>query len=392
MEQSISEADKENISNLFGACRLGHLQEAITILDELNSKIGDINNLRDVYNNDKIDPIWEKDTPLIAASRFGHIDVVMELLRRGSNANSMNKNNDTALMVAADNGHSDVVKELLKISDIQVDRHNPKRAKTASMIAFDKGNYEIVEELLRHGANIEYLENSIVEYIKVGNIDKVIKCLEYGVNLKTIYGDKSDTLLIVAIKKRNLDIVNLLVNKGSDLRAKNSDGDTPLIMASRRNSIEIVSYLLKTPINLNDKNDKNEDGFTALMYAANNGRSDIVSILIDNGSNIDLKNDTGDTALILAARRGHIDVVNVLIGKGANVFARDSQGRDAEYFARVNHHDQIAHILESKKTYYRLQDMSPQRRKGGNKKTNKKKKKKKKNKRNSKKNNYRILS
>ena len=52
------------------------------------------------------------NTPLIAAARFGHNDVVTALLIAKADMNIKNDEGKTALMLAAENGHDETVRTL----------------------------------------------------------------------------------------------------------------------------------------------------------------------------------------------------------------------------------------------------------------------------------------
>ena len=93
------------------------------------------------------------------------------------------------------------------------------------------------------------------------------------------------------------------------INAKNNDGDTALILASRCIHINIVKLLLKFKAN---SNVKNNDGYTALTLASINGYTDIVKILLKNKANIDAKTNDGYTALMFASFNEHKDIVKLL--------------------------------------------------------------------------------
>ncbi|MCI5146631.1 MAG: ankyrin repeat domain-containing protein, partial [Candidatus Electrothrix sp. AR3] len=109
----------------------------------------------------------------------------------------------------------------------------------------------------------------------------------------------------------NTAAVQALVEKGADLNAQNSYGDTPLMIAARYGYIDIIQVLLNKGA---DVDTKNKSDWTALMLAARYNHADIVQALLDKGADIDLKNKDGWTALSLAEKKGHNDVLQVLSG------------------------------------------------------------------------------
>jgi ankyrin repeat protein len=91
------------------------------------------------------------------------------------------------------------------------------------------------------------------------------------------------TALAYAIKKKNIDIVKYLLNKGANVNAKsNEEGFTPLMTATVLGSAEIVKLLLATKHI--DINAKDKDGLTAMMYAKKTGYFEIASLLKRTGA------------------------------------------------------------------------------------------------------------
>ncbi|MCD4784455.1 MAG: ankyrin repeat domain-containing protein [Candidatus Eremiobacteraeota bacterium] len=114
-------------------------------------------------------------------------------------------------------------------------------------------------------------------------------------------------------------MINLLVNMGADVNAKDKEGNTPLHLAGDRAIAEIL-VKKKAKINL-DGHHK----WSALMKAASGGKVGIVEFLLDNGADMEHKATSGCTALIISAMEGKVEVVKILISKGAdlNVISKD---------------------------------------------------------------------
>ncbi|KAL7940378.1 hypothetical protein V8C42DRAFT_362745 [Trichoderma barbatum] len=86
---------------------------------------------------------------------------------------------------------------------------------------------------------------------------------------------------------------------------------------------EIVELLLDGGTNATVVN---EDGWMPLHAAVSKGYVDVVRLLLDMGKvDVDSKNDDGWTSLRLAAEREHEDIVQLLLKKGANTDAVTSQ-------------------------------------------------------------------
>jgi ankyrin repeat protein len=142
-----------------------------------------------------------------------------------------------------------------------------------------------------------------------------------------------DQELFEAAAESNLPEVSRLLSVGADIEAKDSDGDTPLIVASIRGRVHVLQALREHGA---DFEATNNNGLTPLHSACLNGQLAVVIELSPNdstgkrksraGANIEAKNDTGDTPLIYAAMMGHSPIVKALLAVGANILAANNQG------------------------------------------------------------------
>ena len=121
------------------------------------------------------------------------------------------------------------------------------------------------------------------------------------------------TPLMVASKNGHTEIVQLLLEKGAYVNAKDNYGETALMLAAANGRTEIVQLLLEKGA---DVNAKNEYGRTALMYALGNYRTEIIQLLLEKGADVNAKNKYGSTALMFAASNGRTEIVQILLEKG----------------------------------------------------------------------------
>jgi bla regulator protein blaR1 len=162
-------------------------------------------------------------TPLIAASREGHLEMVTLLLDRGAKPNIGVTGDGNALLNAAREGHQAVVLLLLdRGADINLGVEGDGNA---LIMASGEGLGEIVALLLDRGADIH----------------------------KVVAGDEN--AIIKACEQGQLDTVKLLVARGADInssvRVERSEGGkiveeirTPLSMARKGRHQAVVDYLL----------------------------------------------------------------------------------------------------------------------------------------------------
>ena len=133
-----------------------------------------------------------------------------------------------------------------------------------------------------------YTPKDVYKFAKDGNVDELIIALNQGNNstnwYKDVY-DRGNTALHWAAKKGNMNIVEILLDRGIEINSKTNDGETALHIAASSGNMNIVEILLDRGIDINSKDN---DGWTALHWAASNGDMNIVEILLDRGIDINL--------------------------------------------------------------------------------------------------------
>lgn len=134
------------------------------------------------------------------------------------------------------------------------------------------GNKELVRAAMEKGADINYLDNTVV----------------------IAAGDKPD----------DPKYANIVVS-----------GDGALHKAAEKGHVEVVKLLFFLSADLELQN---RLGSTALHRAVSNNRLETVQFLLSKGARIDASNCAGNTPLHCAAYAGHVAVMRTLLENGAN--------------------------------------------------------------------------
>jgi ankyrin repeat protein len=170
----------------------------------------------------------------------------------------------------------------------------PHWGHTALMLAASKDQLEVVKILLTAGANpnaVVFGHGGIPGWAWMFAMDRCNKhwlemteaMLAAGValNPKTIYPsplgyaiDEKDTVMIQALLKRGAD-VNL---------ADSETGDTLLMSAAKYSNTEVVQVLIEAGANVNAKNKLGQTALTIADNKDNSWRREIVALLIEHGA------------------------------------------------------------------------------------------------------------
>jgi len=126
--------------------------------------------------------------------------------------------------------------------------------------------------------NISFL----IDDEKFNELKKIIKIEKDAVTCRDRMGR---TLLMYAAKKGNLDIVQYLIDNGSDVHAKDEDSWQPIHFTAQKKNLPMVKLLLNNGANINAQHG---DGGTALHKFVLD--EDAREYLISKGADINLKN------------------------------------------------------------------------------------------------------
>ena len=123
---------------------------------------------------------------------------------------------------------------------------------------------------------------------------------------------------------------------------------TPLLLTAYHWSIPTIRSLLSygADINARTADLDGASGETLLHLAASDNQPRVVAMLLDARADINIKDYVYEnTALHKAAFKGHLDVIRTLLGKGADVNLRNKKGRTSVEHARLNRQEATAEFL-----------------------------------------------
>lgn len=200
-----------------------------------------------------------------------------------------------------------------------------------SPLAKAVANEEIdeVRELLINGANVDDKDENYDKItplflaIETGHIEIVELLLDFGAKVNARDASKQTPIMRLD-DDATPDLVGLLIRHGAKVNLKDDNGDTVLILASGAVKPDVLKALIDAGA---DVRAANKQGQTALMEAAENDDLESVKVLIDAGSEVNAKNKEGDTAWDLASNQ---EVEALLFSFGAQIKMQKARSEVAE--------------------------------------------------------------
>ncbi|CAG5130341.1 unnamed protein product [Candidula unifasciata] len=150
----------------------------------------------------------------------------------------------------------------------------------------------------------------LLETIEHGSREQAIQFLS---RKHSTSPDELNKSLISACRRGYKIIAQHLVQCGANVNYRDSNGNTPLMVAVEKSHIEVIKYLLTC--NVVEINATNCAGNTALILSVCSSRSKDVTKLLLGQARIDInhQNKDGYTAIMLAVEASDIDTVNLLL-------------------------------------------------------------------------------
>lgn len=182
----------------------------------------------------------------------------------------------------------------------------------------------------------------LIEAVKSNDAKAVRALLQQRVPVSAVEADGS-TALHQAVRADSLEIADLLIAAGADVKAATRYNINPLSLACANGNAAMIERLLKAGA---DPNSTSEEGQTALMTAALNGNVDAVKLLLARGAKVNVQEPVkGQSALMWAASEGNTAAAEFLIEFGADTRAKSKGGFTPLLFAVRNGHKETVQAL-----------------------------------------------
>ena len=235
-------------------------------------------------------------TRLMRAAKGWNVEGIAFLLERGIKINKCNVIGQTALHILCSQNKSERREKIDILLKKGADTSLQFLGRTPLLIAAEDSKFAYINALIEGGANSNVSDQhgrrtlhwlSHIDYESLNELLDTLQLLidkKSDVNAKDYWGR---TPLMLAIVHRSRPPVDLLIAKGAELNAISRDGCTALHFAVFSHRRESVCWLLKT--GNCDVNKKAKGNFRPLDIAFMSGQLEMIRLLQDHGADIRAK-------------------------------------------------------------------------------------------------------
>lgn len=178
--------------------------------------------------------------------------------------------------------------------------------------------------------------------IDMGQLELVPYVLDQGAEVDFVSWGSAP--LHRAVRKGNLDLVQMLIDRHADVNIRDDHGSSPLHVAARLGNMKILRLLLASGAEMDILDKKRE---TPLHKAASGGHVETVVLLKENGSSTGIRNVDGAVPLSKAILRGRESVVQFFLKHISKEDLQDSESAFLHAAVQVANSNIIMSLLDA---------------------------------------------
>ena len=245
-------------------------------------------------------------TPLMIALRHGKHDLAMKMVHLGASIRGSRK--ESPLMLAAKFDQPLFIQTILP----RVLCDKKQCTDTLTILLSESFNFDLVKHMLEQGVDVNRNAKYGVPLHRIARVSYINQennpaisftnlLLSFGANINA-RGENNDTVILIATRTSNYELVEHLLYRGADSTLKNNFGRTPLMEACELDDIHLVRLLMPYS-KLHQKLTRHKN---YLMCAASVGNVDMmIQLLYNHKFDIHDKDMFGHTAQYYASHHDH---------------------------------------------------------------------------------------
>lgn len=316
------------------------------------------------------------DIPLQSAVLNGAFKATQMLLAAGSPVNNQNYSGETALHQASKNNSAMII-QLLTAQGAQTEIQD-SHGFTPLITAAANDRYDAASELIKAKAVIDtrdYLGSTPLYHAVSGEYAALIRLFLvnnadiHALNAQELspfklslsknsqitpefYTDKlinkpdssGDCVLHILVKSgQGQEALAQAIKHGANLDARNSKGDTPLMLALKKGDLNAAEVLIQKGSSLFVSNADTRNPLSAIFEMDSGARMRLFSATGANSADF-----LGESMLHYAVRENNADVVSELLSLGADRNAHNRKGETPKDIAQAKGYLEILALLERK--------------------------------------------
>ncbi|XP_042907067.2 uncharacterized protein [Parasteatoda tepidariorum] len=325
-------------------------------------------------------------TPVMYAIKDSKIFMADRFLDMGVNVNAVAKDGITALHLAVANVKEDAIRLCLSRKADPLVPYGPKNQLPIHILCHKgRGSASATLSILLRSAGKEMRlskdKDGKIPLFLAAESDNNSLCRELLTalqkeQLKTRTAEDGETAMHIATRRKNGELLRLLLNSGGNVDAQNTEGLTPLHVACEHGDAEIlkVFFQFRANANINDNQDRTplhiaaekgystivetladkfkasifkrtKDGRTLMHIASESGHQETALVFLKKGVPLHMSNKTGTKAIHTAAAHGFVEVIRNLLDRGENVDATTPENFTALHLAVQANQPEVVEIL-----------------------------------------------
>ncbi|CAC5421080.1 unnamed protein product [Mytilus coruscus] len=210
-----------------------------------------------------------------------------------------------------------------------------------------RGYYDILQYFISKSVDIKNCDSNYTPLTAAcsGGNKKIVQLLiDKGSDVNEVDGMKHAPLTTACIGG-NEKMVQLLIDNGSDINKIDGMKQTPLTTACSRGNEKIIKLLIDKGSNVNQVDGMRQ---TPLTIACSRRNEKIVQLLINKGSDVNQVDGVRETPLTFACSEGNEKIVRLCIDKGSDVNQVDGIGKTPLTVACIEGIEKIVQLLIDK--------------------------------------------